>query len=69
LRVFVGRNGQELISEDDWKRNVKDDIVLLVSAGEEYVGIKRESFVHGKFNFEHICAGYSLPRSVTITDN
>jgi hypothetical protein len=47
-RVYVGRTGQELLTEDDWKFNVKDDIILLVSAGEEYVGARKESNVHGK---------------------
>jgi hypothetical protein len=61
-RIYAGRTGQELIDEDDWKHNIKDDAVLLVSAGEDYVGVKRESSVHGKFNFEHICAQYSPPR-------
>ncbi|KAH7095890.1 tRNA-splicing ligase [Paraphoma chrysanthemicola] len=64
LRVFVGRNGQELISEDDWKRNVKDDIVLLVSAGEEYVGIKCESFVHAQAN--HHCPVELLAANATV---
>jgi hypothetical protein len=48
-RVFVGRTGQELLTEDDWKPNVKDDTVLLISAGEEYVGARKESSVHGKW--------------------
>jgi hypothetical protein len=48
-RVFVGRTGQELLTEDDWKPNVKDNTVLLISAGEEYVGARKESSVHGKW--------------------
>lgn len=47
-RVFVGRTGQELLSEEDWKVNIKDDVVLLISAGEDYVGAKKVSNVHGK---------------------
>jgi hypothetical protein len=47
-RVYEGRTGQELINEEDWKLNIKDDVVLLVSAGEEFVGVKHESGVHGK---------------------
>jgi hypothetical protein len=58
-RVYVGGTGHELLNEEDWKRNIKDDVVLLISAGEDFVGVKRESGVHGKYSskhFEHICA-------------
>jgi hypothetical protein len=48
-RIFVGGTGHELLSEDDWKSNIRDDVVLLLSAGEEFVGVKRESGGHGKF--------------------
>jgi hypothetical protein len=48
-RVYVGGSGEELLSEDDWKRNIKDDVVLLISAGEDFVGVKRESGAHCKF--------------------
>ncbi|KAJ4343126.1 hypothetical protein N0V95_006741 [Ascochyta clinopodiicola] len=34
-RVYVGKTGQELINEEDWKNKVKNDDVLLVSVGEE----------------------------------
>ena len=47
-RVFVGRSGQELVSEADWKSNTNNDVVLLVSAGEDYVGARKVSGVHGK---------------------
>lgn len=47
-RIFVGGTGEELLTEDDWKRNIKDDISLLISAGEEFVGVKKESKVHSK---------------------
>lgn len=47
LRVFVSRTGQELITELDWKNNIKDDAVLLISAGEEYVGLRKEANVDG----------------------
>lgn len=47
-RVFLGRTGQELLTEKDWRTNIQNDIVLLISSGEEYVGVKRESNVHGK---------------------
>lgn len=50
-RIFVGKSGHELITEEDWKSNIKDDALLLVSAGEEFVGVKRESVTNGKFNF------------------
>ena len=55
LRVFAGKTGQELLSEGDWKSNIKDDAVFLISAGEEYVGVKRESSVHGK-SIPLVCA-------------
>jgi len=41
-RIFVAGTGQELLTEADWKAAVVDDVTLLVSAGEEYVGLKRE---------------------------
>ncbi|KAF3043127.1 hypothetical protein E8E12_002339 [Didymella heteroderae] len=50
LRVFVKQTGQELVSECDWVHNVKNDVVLLVSAGEEYVGVKKEGTLHKDVN-------------------
>jgi len=47
-RVFVKQTGLELVTESDWTYNVKDDVVLLVSAGEEYVGVKKEAMLHSK---------------------
>lgn len=47
-RVYIGKTGQELIKEDDWMSNIKNDVVLLVSAGEEYVGAQIDGAVHGK---------------------
>lgn len=42
-RVFAAGSGEELLSDEDWERIVgKNDRVLLVSAGEEYVGVKRK---------------------------
>ncbi|MCJ1478637.1 hypothetical protein MMC13_007318 [Lambiella insularis] len=41
-RIFVGGTGKELLSELDWIGCLKDDVVLLVSAGEDYVGAKKE---------------------------
>jgi hypothetical protein len=49
-RVYVGRTSRELLAEEDWRLNVKDDIVLPISAGEVYVGAKNEENVHGKYN-------------------
>jgi hypothetical protein len=42
-RIFVARDGKELLTEADWKVALKNDAVLLVSAGEDYVGSKREA--------------------------
>ncbi|MCJ1241293.1 hypothetical protein MMC14_009297 [Varicellaria rhodocarpa] len=41
-RIFIAGEGKELISEQDWRASLKDDAVFLVSAGEEYVGLKKE---------------------------
>lgn len=41
--------GQELCTESDWNGALKDDITLLASAGEEYVGLRKESSIHGEF--------------------
>ncbi len=46
-RIYIGGTGQELLTEEDWTRNIKDDVVLLVSAGEDYVGVKKKSNIHG----------------------
>jgi hypothetical protein len=48
-RIYVGGSGHEPINEEVWKHNIKDDAVLLISAGEDFVGVKRESVVQGKF--------------------
>lgn len=42
-RVFVQGTGEELLDEEGWKRTLKNDIVLLVSGGEEYVGLRKEA--------------------------
>ena len=47
-RVFVKQTGQELINEKDWKDNIRNDAVLVVSTGEEFVGVKKEVMMHGK---------------------
>lgn len=41
-RVFV-HGGRELTQEEDWKEVLKDDVVLLVSAGEEYIGARTDN--------------------------
>ncbi|KAH9865756.1 hypothetical protein J1614_009343 [Plenodomus biglobosus] len=51
-RIFAGQTGQELLSEEDWKSQLKNDIVLLVSSGEDYVGAKSESKIHAGANRE-----------------
>lgn len=41
-RLFVQGTGEELLDEDGWKRALKNDAVLLVSAGEDYVGLRKD---------------------------
>lgn len=58
-RVFVKETGQELVHDDQWNSNtIKNDVTLLVSTGEDYIGVKKESIVYGKClpmsTFEHI---------------
>lgn len=45
-RVFVQGTGEELLDEEHWKRALENDIVLLVSGGEEYVGLRKEATEH-----------------------
>ena len=40
-RIFVS-GGKELTTENDWKAALKDDVWLLVSAGEDYVGSRND---------------------------
>lgn len=40
-RIFVA-GGMELTSEEDWRAALKDDVVLLVSTGEDYVGSRND---------------------------
>lgn len=47
-RIFVKQTGLGLVTESDWTYNAKNDVVLLVSAGEEYVGVKKEATLHSK---------------------
>jgi len=45
-RVFVQRTGEELVDEEHWRGALKNDIVLLVSGGEDYVGLRKEATDH-----------------------
>ncbi|KAF3042243.1 hypothetical protein E8E11_000185 [Didymella keratinophila] len=49
-RIFVKQTGLGLVTESDWTYNAKNDVVLLVSAGEEYVGVKKEATLHKDVN-------------------
>jgi hypothetical protein len=63
LRIYVGGTGHELLTEEDWKHNIRDDVVLLVSGGEEFVGVKRESNVHSK-SLRGLLSTFALQTSV-----
>ncbi|KAB2575057.1 tRNA-splicing ligase RtcB [Lasiodiplodia theobromae] len=41
-RAFAARTGTELLTADDWTRAATSDAVILVSAGEDFVGKKSE---------------------------
>ncbi|MCJ1385749.1 hypothetical protein MMC17_008872 [Xylographa soralifera] len=41
-RVFIASTGQELLEESHWKRFMEDDVVLLVSPGEDFIGTRKE---------------------------
>jgi hypothetical protein len=47
-RVFAGKTGEELLEDGDWVKYLSNDVTLLVSAGEEYVGLRRADGTHGK---------------------
>ncbi|KAJ4991337.1 hypothetical protein SVAN01_03235 [Stagonosporopsis vannaccii] len=49
-RVFVKHTGLELVSNEDWQKSIKNDVVLLVSNGENYVGVKKGMIVHEHVN-------------------
>ncbi|OCK82642.1 hypothetical protein K432DRAFT_323883 [Lepidopterella palustris CBS 459.81] len=49
-RIFVAGIGKELLSQADWKDALKDDITLLASAGEAYVGSVKEGISHPHSN-------------------
>jgi RNA-splicing ligase RtcB len=42
-RIFVAGTGKELEHAGDWESQLKDDIVLLISLGEDYVGATNPS--------------------------
>lgn len=52
-RIFVARNGEELITEENWKAALKNDVILLVSAGEDYVGLKKEAGRYADHGMDH----------------
>jgi hypothetical protein len=54
-RVFVQGTGEELLDEEHWKRTLKNDIVLLVSGGEEYVGLRKEATEHSLDSQKGMC--------------
>ena len=41
-RVFV-YGGQELVDQEDWESRLRNDVVLLVSTGEDYVGNRTQA--------------------------
>ncbi|KAH7388711.1 tRNA-splicing ligase RtcB-domain-containing protein [Pyrenochaeta sp. MPI-SDFR-AT-0127] len=69
-RVYLGNTGQELLTEEEWKTNIKDDVVLLISAGEEYVGKKRAPDIHADANLDcsiEILASKAPVDSLSVT--
>lgn len=52
-RVYVAGTGQELLEEEDWRNVLREDVVLLVSAGEEYVGLRKEEGAGAKSSGNH----------------
>ncbi|KAJ4296608.1 hypothetical protein N0V90_006655 [Kalmusia sp. IMI 367209] len=63
-RIFVAGTGDELLSEAEWKSNFRNDIILLVSAGEDYVGVKRGSGRHAEANPD--CPVYLLASKAPV---
>jgi hypothetical protein len=47
-RIFIARTGEELLTEADWTRNVRNNVTVLVSAGEDYVGVNKNEGRHGQ---------------------
>ncbi len=60
-RVFVQRTGEELLDEEGWKGALKNDIVLLVSGGEEYVGLRKEATEHSLDSRKGTCQKFQKP--------
>lgn len=50
-RFFVARTADELLVEADWARCIRNDVIVLVSAGEEYVGVNVSEGKHGEFRW------------------
>ncbi|KAF2120543.1 tRNA-splicing ligase [Lophiotrema nucula] len=63
-RIFAAGTGAELLTESDWTENLKDDVVLLVSAGEEYVGSKDKGERHPDANVD--CAVTILAQNAPV---
>ncbi|CAO2650449.1 Nn.00g017410.m01.CDS01 [Neocucurbitaria sp. VM-36] len=69
-RIYISSTGQELLTEQDWKNNIKVDVVLLVSAGEQYVGVKKDLGMHADVNTScpvEILASQAPAESLSIT--
>lgn len=78
-RVFIP-GGRELTEQEDWEQSLKDDVILLVSIGEEYVGSRKKDVrcsgerggqhAHGDANPEcsiEILAANAFVDSLSIT--
>lgn len=67
-RVFVA-GGKELLNAEDWKTALKDDTVLLVSAGEDYVGARQEVAVRkGAEDINPDCSIENLANKAFVDD-
>ncbi|PSN73047.1 hypothetical protein BS50DRAFT_483287 [Corynespora cassiicola Philippines] len=63
-RFFVGGTGQELKTAQEWKDELNNDAVVLVSAGEDYVGVRKESGRHEEANSD--CPVYVLAENAPV---
>ena len=54
-RVFVQGTGEELLDEERWKVALQNDIVLLVSGGEEYIGLRKEATEQSLDSLKGMC--------------
>ncbi|KAF1953332.1 hypothetical protein CC80DRAFT_537559 [Byssothecium circinans] len=43
VRIFLGGAGDELAYEADWKLHLRNDATLVISQGEEYIGLMRDA--------------------------